>query len=164
MPSTAPVVGRIQAKLRELEWFVEWNVDYTQSFAWMIIEEHWAGPYEGEEVDPDKVLFNISQDCEVDEPWPECEACEGTRLQGDDTCPQCEGQGKLIPPDVDRFDCSFRESGFICYHPEQVNSSYFAFGDAKAVRSVLPLIRACGCKVVWDGDPETRLLISWDID
>jgi len=63
----------LKTRLREEGWFVEWNMPCCQSCAWAEL------PYEfddGTEIDFDKVLFNHSQDCEIELDPPEFDSEE----------------------------------------------------------------------------------------
>ena len=54
---------RLQQRLREEGWYVGWNLPCCSSCAWAEL------PYEfedGTDIDLSKVLFNHSQDCEVE--------------------------------------------------------------------------------------------------
>jgi RecJ-like exonuclease len=160
---------RLQERLREEGWYVGWNEPCCQSCAWGCLPyEHVEGPHKGEEVDFDKVLFNHSQDCEVYHDYVDCEACDGEGwLDEDNECSECEGEGatqEFEDDDISQYD--HQHDGFVCYHPEQTNSSMFCFsGDKKGVKNlkaILPIIEECGCEWHWDQTGKTRIEISWN--
>jgi len=128
----------LKTRLREEGWFVEWNMPCCQSCAWAEL------PYEfedGTEVDFDKVLFNHSQDCEIELDPPEFD----TEDEEEDWW--------------DNYDPEYAT-------PEQQGYSLFCFsGDKKGVNNliqVLPIIEECGCNWSWDKTGGTRIEISWD--
>lgn len=148
---------KLQERLTQEGWFVGWNLPCCQSCAWSEV------PYEA---DLDKVLFNHSQDCEVDIDGEECPTCEGEGFDEaiDDECQTCLGTGQVQEGlDTSEYDTSV--SGFICYTPEQQDSSVFCFsGDKKGVANlteILPIIEECGCSYNWDGTGKSRIEISW---
>jgi hypothetical protein len=147
---------KLQERLREEGWYVDWNLPCCTSCAWSAV------PYEA---DLDKVLFNHSQDCEVYIEGDECPACEGEGInEDDDDCPVCFGRGEVDENfDLTQYDTSV--SGFICNSPEQQSSSLFCFsGDKKGVKNlkeILPIIEECGCSWYWDKTGKTRIEISW---
>jgi len=69
--------AKMQEALRAEGWFVEWNMPCCQSCAWAEVDHD----------DLSKVLFNHSQDCELDN--------EG------EGCPDCEGDGTIDNPYYD---------------------------------------------------------------
>ena len=143
--------SRLQSRLREEGWFVGWNLPCCQSCAW------WDVP---DDADDNKVLFNHSQDCEVDHDYEDCVLCEG------DGCDECEHEGfKKIILAEGTFDTTVE--GFVCNTPTQQFSSLFCFsGNKKGVKnlkSILPIIEECGCTYDWDETGKTRIEISWPI-
>jgi len=128
---------KLQQRLREEGWYVEWNLPCCQTCAWDSV------PFEfedGTEVDLSKVLFNHSQDCEV----------------------QTECSQEELP------DGLLVEDGFVCYPPEQQHYSTFCFaGDRQGVKNlkaILPIIEECGCKWNWNQKGDQRIEISWEIE
>jgi len=160
---------KLQERLREEGWFVEWNMPCCQSCAWGELPyEHEVGPFKGKEVDFSKVLFNHSQDCEVDVDEEECTHCEGEGYNEDDEeCEHCDGGGYVAIEDadfnIDDYDTSV--SGFVCNSPEQQHESVFCYdGDKQGVKNlkeILPIIEECGCKYFWSGKGDSRIDISW---
>ena len=161
---------KLQERLREEGWFVEWNMPCCQTCAWGDLPwKHEVGPFKGEELDYSKVLFNHSQDCEVDEDWDECPDCKGEGYfeDTDADCDRCDGEGYVeiedTDFDVDEYDTSV--SGFVCNSPEQQHSSTFCYdGDKQGVKNlkeILPIIEECGCKYYWSGKGDSRIDISW---
>jgi len=170
---------RMQARLRELGWLVEWNLPCCQSCAWDALpDKHEVGPFVGQWVNCSKVLFNHSQDCEYG-PTPEernaCKACggEGWREDVDEPCKECNGQGEHFHFDTTKYDTSvtarhsLAEHNFVCNWPEQQDHSLFCFdGGKKGVQNlsaIIPIIEACGCKVEWNGKSNERPKITWPI-
>ena len=154
--------AKLQENLRAEGWFVEWNMPCCQTCAWA-------------EVDHDnleKVLFNHSQDCEIESEYEDCYYCngeggmwleEGTEDEEWDDCPECGGSGEeysSAPADADTS-----VSGFICNTPEMQDGSHFCYaGDKKGVenlKSILPIIEQSGCEYNWNGDGASRIYISW---
>ena len=134
---------RLQERLREEGWYVGWNLPCCQSCAWSEL------PYEfedGTEIDFSKVLFNHSQDCEV-EPEPP----EGlTEEQEEEWWEEWEE----------------RNEGFQTLSPEEQHYSMFCFdGGRKGVKNlkaILPIIEECGCSWHWNETGKQRIEISWD--
>ena len=160
---------KLQERLAKEGWYVGWNHYCCQTCAWDDVpDKHEEGPFEGEEVDLSKVLFNHSQDCEYyDEDEEECELCEGDGFtdEGDD-CPECNGTGMGYSNlNTSEFDTS--APGFVCNFPEQQGDSLFCFDGSKEgvenLKAILPIIEECGCKYWWDETGETRIEISWDL-
>lgn len=171
---------KLQQRLREEGWYVGWNLPCCQTCAWAEIpmnldtvygEDGYVVSESDEEVDLNKVLFNHSQDCEVDlDCGEDCPTCcgEGCLLEEDDdvTCPACGGSGSHVEGlNLEHFDTSV--SGFICNTPEEQDGSYFCFsGDKTGVanlKAILPIIEECGCKIQWDGTGKNRPLITWEL-
>ena len=164
--------AKMQEALRAEGWFVEWNMPCCQSCAWAEVEHD----------DLSKVLFNHSQDCQLDIEGDDCPACEGDGTidnpdYGDDEdaeewieCDYCGGEGVLYGS-FDTSELGFEPDtsvdGFSCYPPTQQNDSTFCFdGEEKGVQNlkdVIPLIEQSGCKVHWNGRGDTRPTISWEI-
>ena len=157
----------LQERLREQGWFVEWNMPCCQSCAWAEIpNDHQAGPFQGQDIDLSKVLFNHSQDCEVHMEGEECAMCdgEGWNEDAEDDCEFCDGRGEIYDNlDKDKYDTSI--SGFICNSPEQQHSSLFCFdGDkpgVKNLKEILSVIEECGCEWHWNQKGSSRIEISW---
>jgi hypothetical protein len=161
---------KLQERLREQGWFVEWNMPCCQTCAWGELPwKHEVGAFKGKELDYSKVLFNHSQDCEVDEDWDECPGCKGEGYieDTDEDCGRCDGEGYIgveyTDFDVDDYDTSV--SGFVCNSPEQQHSSTFCYdGDKQGVKNlkeILPIIEECGCKYSWSGKGDCRIDICW---
>ena len=58
----------LKERLAKEGWYVGWNHYCCQSCAWMDVPD---------DADMSKVLFNHSQDCEVDSEYEECTHCNG---------------------------------------------------------------------------------------
>ena len=153
--------AKMQERLREEGWFVEWNMPCCQSCAWGEVEH----------TDMTKVLFNHSQDCEVtDMRDKDCEYCDGTGFDDEDDvhCAHCEGEG-YVSCDFEDLDYEPDTSvgGFVCMPPEIAGSSMFCFdGTDEGVanfKAIIPLIEESGCKIYWNGSGKTRPDISWDL-
>ena len=155
---------KLQDRLRIEGWYVGWNLPCCQSCAWAEL------PYEfedGTEIDFAKVLFNHSQDCEIDHDYEDCDACEGDGFYDDAECGYCDGEGfKKILEDID-FEPDNSVPGFTCAPPEHQSYSMFCFsGDRKGVanlKKILPIIEECGCSWSWDKKKTSRIEISWEI-
>lgn len=158
---------KLQQRLREEGWYVGWNLPCCQSCAWAEL------PYkfeDGTEIDFSKVLFNHSQDCEVDHDYVECETCDESGYLDDDCleeCADCTGEGyKKILNDEGEFDTSV--SGFVCHTPEQLPESTFCFDGSKPgvknLKEILPIIEECGCSWYWDKTGKQRIEISWKLE
>ena len=164
--------AKMQEALGKEGWFVGWNLPCCQTCAWS--ELAW---FEHAPEDMSKVLFNHSQDCEVEGSEEECPVCESEGVvQNPDyewthdveewmDCMECRGTGYADFGDVDTEEYDTSISGFVCHHPEQIDGSSFCFdGSPEGVenlKAVLPIIEAAGCKVQWSGKGEQRPYISW---
>lgn len=156
--------AKMQEALSKEGWFVGWNLPCCQTCAWS--ELSWM---EHAPEDMSKVLFNHSQDCEVQGTEEECSECdgEGYNVDTDEDCSYCGGTGyadfDINAPLIEDYDTSI--GGFICHYPHQIDGSSFCFdGSPEGVenlKAVLPLIEAAGCKVNWSGSGEHRPYISW---
>lgn len=167
---------KLQERLREEGWYVGWGLMCCQSCAWAEVPyEHEEGPFEGQEVDFSKVLFNHEQDCQMEE--EECDACGGDGYvmechdsDGEETeeeCSVCDGEGYCyynedgVAPDEDDY-CIFPH-----YSPEEQNSSSFCFDGQKEgvknLKEILPIIEECGCDIHWSGKGDQRPTISWKL-
>jgi len=196
---------KMQKRLLEEGWYVGWNLPCCQSCAWSCLPDYLDAKYNdkgyivhpetGEEldyktrdevyreVDLSKVLFNHSQDCEVDmyQDGMECETCDGEGYvyeedlnedqgeEDDDTCPDCDGSGfntTLLMEDYDEKDFDKSVEGFLCLTPEAQCSSLFCFaGDKEGVenlKSIIPIIEECGVKVWWNETGDSRIQLSWE--
>jgi hypothetical protein len=156
---------QLQERLREEGWYVGWNLPCCQSCAWSELPDTFA---DGTDIDLSKVLFNHSQDCEVDHDYVECETCDESGYLDDDCleeCADCAGEGytKTLNEEGD-FDTSV--SGFVCHTPEQQLTSTFCFDGSKKgvknLKTIIPIIEECGCKIHWDGTGKYRPDISWE--
>ena len=179
--------SKMQEALRAEGWFVEWNMPCCQSCAWAEIPlNHEVGPFKGDPIDLEKVLFNHSQDCELDNEGEDCSSCEGDGMidnpdyddlepdeDGNDQyidCDYCGGEG-ILYGSFDTNELGFEPDtsvdGFSCYPPTHQSDSTFCFdGDEKGVQNlkdVIPLIEQSGCKVDWNGRGDSRPTISWEI-
>jgi len=159
---------KLQQRLREEGWYVGWNLPCCQSCAWADL------PYEfedGTEVDFAKVLFNHSQDCEVDLDVDDCPACDGEGCHESEDgewfdCERCDGEGYLIESyDGDHADLDETVSGFTCLTPEAQHYSTFCFDGSKEgvknLKEILPIIEECGCEWTWNQKGDQRIDISW---
>jgi len=151
--------SKLQQRLREEGWFVEWKMPCCQTCAWAEIPStHQVGPFEGQEIDLSKVLFNHDQDCLSEE--EECIHCHGDGYimechdsDGEDTeeqCMNCDGMG-------------FHESHY--ENASEAPGSLFCFDGSKEgtknLVDILPLIEESGCDWGWDKSGGTRIEISW---
>jgi len=172
---------KLQERLREEGWFVEWNMPCCQSCAWGSLPwKHEEGPFKGEELDLSKVLFNHSQDCEIyDEDEEECSSCEGEGMIDNDRyeddpkneeqyleCDYCAGEGYLRGNFEVDYEPDVRVDGFACMPPEVAKESSFCFdGDKQGVKNlkeIIPIIEECGCTINWNGSGDCRPTISWE--
>ena len=145
----------MQQRLTEKGWFVGWNLPCCANCAWMSVPDTLE---DGTEVDLSKVLFNYSQDCEVDHDYEDCEECEG------EGCKTCDDEGFIkVIKETGEFDESVE--GFVCHTPEQQLDSLFCFDGSKRgvkfLKMMIPIIEECGCEVYWDGKANTRIELSW---
>jgi len=136
---------RMKTALQEQGWYVAWAHPCCQTCAWQEIPyEHPDGPYQGKELDWDKLLFNHEQDCNM-----ECEYDE-------------EANEYILPEGMTRDDyCTFPT-----YKPEQTTGSLFCFnGEGPALQNLIdaiPIIESSGCKVHWNQHPNARIYIEWE--
>ena len=133
---------KLQERLREEGWFVEWAMPCCTSCAWAEIPfEHEVGPFTGQEVDLSKVLFNHEQDCEIEPDPPE---------------------GLSEDEEEEWWDSI---EGFETLSPEEQDESVFCFDGSKQgvknLKAILPIIEECGCEVEWNGKGDQRIEISW---
>ena len=134
----------LKQRLQEHGWYLGWALPCCQTCAWMGLPmEHLDGPFKGQEVDLDKVLFNHEQDCELECGWDD------------------EKQEYILPEGVTREDYSV----FPHTTPEQQTDSLFCFsGEGKGIenlKNILPVIEAAGCTYEWSGSPQSRIHIDW---
>lgn len=146
---------KMQERLRELGWFVEWNMPCCQSCAWGDV------PWKA---DLSKVLFNHSQDCTIDD-IDFCECDGGVVYTEDDDvhdCPECNGTAYRLDQ-VPEY--ALREHGFFCNPPDHQEGSMFCFDSSEDgvenLKEILPIIKECGCDYDWSGSPAQRIYISW---
>jgi len=154
---------KLQERLTEEGWFVGWNLPCCQSCAWMEVPD---------EADLDKVLFNHSQDCEVEQDYSTCNACLGEgEIEDEDGewiyCEECEGTGEIVETCHNYLEYDSSVGGFLCHTPEQQSQSTFCFnGDKKGVKNlkaILPIIEECGCTIHWNGKGGQRPTIEWSL-
>jgi hypothetical protein len=150
---------KMQERLTEEGWFVGWNLPCCQTCAWGEVPL---------DADLSKVLFNHSQDCEVEGSEEECPECDGEGYDMDndeEDCSYCNGTGYADFRDMDlnKFDTSV--SGFVCNFPENQNSSLFCFDGEPAgvenLKAILPIIEECGCTWSWNKTGDSRIDIMW---
>lgn len=153
---------KMQERLTEEGWFVGWNLPCCQTCAWD--EVVWM---ENAPDDLSKVLFNHSQDCEVDFDT-ECTSCDGeggSYAEEWVECEDCDGAGYVPSENPPDFEPDTSVEGFVCYPPEETEGSLFCFdGTPEGVdnlKNVIPLIEECGCTVHWNGSADSRVEICW---
>ena len=173
---------KMQERLIAEGWFVGWNMPCCQSCAWSEVPyKHEEGPFEGKEVDLSKVLFNHSQDCQIDSDGEDCSSCDGDGMidnpdyDADDgdteeyiECDYCGGEG-ILYGSFDTNELGFEPDtsveGFACMPPEIAGSSVFCFdgteNGVQNLKDVLQLIEDCGCTINWNGSGDSRIEISW---
>ena len=174
---------KMQERLREEGWYVGWNEPCCQSCAWGSLP-YYLDEEKGIKVDLSKVLFNHSQDCEVYLEGEECPECHGEGIvenpdydtdqlaeEHDDDldefidCPECWGAGEIEEGlDPSQYDTSV--SGFVCYYPEQLGSSYFCFDGSKEgvenFKAIMPIIEECGVSIdSFDESGKSRITLRW---
>lgn len=165
---------KMQEELTKEGWFVAWNMPCCQTCAWSELSWLPEPPK-----DMSKVLFNHSQDCEVEGGEEECGECDGEGVvQNPDyewthdveewmDCMECRGTGYADFGDVDTDEYDTSIGGFVCNYPEQQDSSLFCFDGTeegcKNLQDVLPLIENCGCTVHWNGSKDSRIEIGWTL-
>ncbi len=188
----------MQKRLLEEGWYVGWNEPCCQSCAWSCLPDYLGAKYNDEgdlvhpetgkklswderdevyqEVDYSKVLFNHSQDCEIEIESEDCKACDGyggLEPEDDDgdyvECEECHGEGYIDQPpkDVPPEDIDSSVEGFTCYTPEASNGSLFCFdGSKKGVKNfkaIIPIIEECGVTVSdFDELGHRRIELSWE--
>lgn len=180
---------KLKARLRDEGWFVAWNWAASYQDGWGFLPTYHdekfnedgrlVHPETGEELrgsgissdsvyektDDDKVLFNVSQDCDIEIDGETCSACEGWGTDDEgDRCTTCFGLGFVKEGfDAANYDTSI--DGFVCETPDTQNYSLFYFSDSKEgvenLKKILPIIKECGCEIVWDGTAEMRPEIQW---
>lgn len=129
--------SRLQSRLREEGWYVGWNLPCCQTCAWAEL------PYEfedGAEIDFTKVLFNHSQDCEIEPEPPEF----------------------LSEDEEDEW---WENVEYTYNTPEQQGHSLFCFDGGREgvsnLKKILPIIEECGCSWYWDKTGKSRIEITW---
>jgi RecJ-like exonuclease len=154
---------KLQERLTEEGWYVGWNLPCCQSCAWMEVPD---------EADLEKVLFNHSQDCEVEQDYSTCNACLGEgEIEDEDNewtyCEECEGTGEIVETCHNYLEYDSSVGGFLCHTPEQQSESTFCFnGDKKGVKNlkaILPIIEECDCTIHWNGSGGQRPTIEWNL-
>lgn len=136
------------------------------------------------ELDLSKVLFNHSQDCEFDLYDHVAEYFDENLDQADEFFEEYEsardavedGETDAVNKLFEKYNISHlltelvdmdqSVSGFVCYTPEQQNSSYFCFdGSKKGVanfKEIVPIIEECGVTVDhFDESGKSRIELSW---
>ena len=172
---------KMQERLREEGWYVGWNEPCCQSCAWSCLPDYLD---EEKEIDVDysKVLFNHSQDCEVDMYGDEmeCEVCDGEGYvydedlnedegeDDDDMCQACGGSGynqSLLETSYDDDELDRSVDGFLCLTAEASNGSMFCFDGSKEgvenFKAIMPIIEECGIEIHWNGSGESRIELTW---
>lgn len=134
-------------RLRQDGWYCGWAHICCSTCAWGDVPfEHKEGPFKGESVDLDKVLFNHEQDCCIEE-----EDWEGDEEAYYEMLDNYDGEG-IMPT----------------YTPNEIFYSCFCFsGDKEGVKnlkSILPIIEEMGCTYRWNGKGDTRITIDWSND
>lgn len=135
---------RLQQRLQQEGWYVGWALPCCQSCAWGSLPfEHEDGPFKGQDVDFNKVLFNHEQDCQIECDW--------------DDNDEIILSENISAEDYDTFPHN---------SPEEQTSSMFCFaGDPEGVKNltaVLPLIEESGCTYSWSGTGDQRIEIAWE--
>jgi hypothetical protein len=163
----------MQEALRAEGWFVEWNMPCCQSCAWSEVEHD----------DLSKVLFNHSQDCEIDDDFEEeCSSCLGDGMidnpdydsdepdeDGNEQyveCDYCAGEGYLRGSYEVDYEPDVSVHGFACMPPEIAGSSLFCFdGSDEGVanfKEIIPIIEECGVTIdSFDESGKSRIELSW---
>lgn len=159
---------KMQERLTAEGWFVAWNMPCCQTCAWSELSWLPEPPK-----DMSKVLFNHSQDCEVEGSEEECPVCDGEGVtegasgELDEDCMECRGTGYADFGDVDPDEYDTSIGGFVCNYPEQQDSSVFCFDNSpegvENLKAILPIIEECGCIVNWSGSGDQRIDISWNL-
>ena len=135
---------QMKTALQEQGWYVAWAHPCCQTCAWQEVPyEHPDGPYQGQEINPNKVLFNHEQDCSMDCKYDE------------------EADEYILPEGMTRDDyCTFPT-----HKPEETTGSHFCFnGDEEGVSQLInaiPIIESTGCIVEWNKKGNTRVYIGW---
>lgn len=126
---------KLQERLQQEGWYVGWALPCCQSCAWGSLPfEHEEGPFKGQDIDFNKVLFNHEQDCEVYPDW-----------------------------DSDTDDLEY-DSLPHNSPEEQTSSMFCFSGDPEGVKNltaILPLIEESGCTYGWSGTGDQRIEIAW---
>jgi len=163
----------IQEKLQAEGWYVGWSLPCCQTCAWGCVPfEHKTGPFKGQEVDFDKVLFNHEQDLE-EEPVMYCPVCEseGSVPVEDEKdefatveCTNCNGTG--LDPDgpIDIETEEYKpDFDWDTFPEEVVDNSSFCFSSnekgVKNLKAIVPMLEEIGCRIDWNetGDDRPRI-------
>lgn len=152
--STNPIVKAMD-QLREEGWFCELTMPCCQSCAWSSIPyEHEYGPFKGEKVDLDKVLFNHEQDMELDFS-EECTWCfgEGGEYRtGDEEeewfdCEECFGSGYID-----------NESRYLT--EDELTDTYFCHAGGPNMARAKEVMEENGVRVDWEvGNDDVRMWV-----
>ena len=135
---------QLQERLTNEGWYVAWARPCCQTCAWESLPgEHEQGPFMGQDVDFDRVLFNHEQDCEME--------CEWDDEKGE----------RILPEGVTEADFDTLPH----YSPEQQTDSVFCFSGTpegvENLKKILPIIEECGCSWSWNEKGNQRISISW---
>lgn len=135
---------KMKDALQAQGWYVAWAHPCCQTCAWQEIPaSHPDGPYEGQDINFDKLLFNHEQDCQMD-------------------CEYNEEKGEYVLPEGMTHDdyCTFPT-----YIPEHTKGSYFCFnGQDNGLQNLidaLPIIKSAGCQIDWNQKSDSRIFIRW---
>jgi len=178
---------RMKERLTQEGWFVGWNLPCCQSCAWSELPDYIDGQYDAKgnllnpktgkkmrdpylngpkhyrRLDLDKVLFNHSQDCQLDMKWQDCKECHG---EGCDNC-HWEGGQEAIDQEVD-FEVDTSVEGFICNTPDSQKESLFCFAGGNTgvmnLKAILPILTELGLAWGWDKTGAERIWICWEDD
>lgn len=125
---------KLQERLRQEGWYVDWALPCCQSCAWGSLPfEHEEGPFKGQNIDLTKVLFNHEQDCEIDQYWD-----------------------KEDPSEASCYSPEEQNSSMFCFSGNDQG--------VENLIAILPLIEESGCSYGWSGTGDQRIEISWELD
>jgi len=149
---STPIIKAMET-LRNEGWFTEFNLPCCQSCAWSSIpHEHQKGPFQGQLIDLDKVLFNHEQDMED--------------FDNMEDCPECLGDGYIELEDDEIEDCDYCDGSGIenlsYLKPEDVSDTLFCHSGGPNMERAIEVFEEHGCKVGWIlGQDHVRFSVSY---
>lgn len=130
--------------LQEQGWYVGWALPCCQTCAWQEVPyEHIDGPFKGQRIDSNKILFNHEQDCQMN--------CEYDESKDEYILP--EGMTRDDYCTIPAFKFQDTKGSLFCFNSDELG--------LKNLIDAIPVIKSSGCTVEWNKQPNTRIYIGW---